>query len=69
MIPSPPPPGGFYPVPGHDDISPFSAFTPFPSRRSVVHSTKGIVSTTNPLATQAGLRILEQGGNAAVCFH
>ncbi|KAI9725463.1 MAG: hypothetical protein M1828_003134 [Chrysothrix sp. TS-e1954] len=37
----------------------------FPSRRSVVHSTKGIVSCTEPLAARAGIRILEQGGNAA----
>ena len=41
-------------------------FIVFPSRRSVVHSTKGIVSTASPLATQAGLRILRDGGNAAV---
>jgi gamma-glutamyltranspeptidase/glutathione hydrolase len=41
-------------------------FTVFPSRRSVVHGTKGIVSTTSPLATEAGLRILRAGGNAAV---
>lgn len=41
-------------------------FTIFPSRRSVVHGTKGVVSTTSPLATQAGLRILREGGNAAV---
>lgn len=41
-------------------------FVKFPSRRSVVHSTKGIVSTTSPLATEAGLQILRDGGNAAV---
>ncbi|KAK4452599.1 gamma-glutamyltranspeptidase [Podospora aff. communis PSN243] len=40
-------------------------FTAFPSRRSVVHSTKGIVSTISPLANEAGLKILRQGGNAA----
>lgn len=40
-------------------------FTVFPSRRSVVHGTKGVVSTASPLATQAGLRILREGGNAA----
>ncbi|KAF8244497.1 gamma-glutamyltranspeptidase [Wilcoxina mikolae CBS 423.85] len=40
-------------------------FVPFPSRRSVVHSTNGIVSCTQPLAAQAGLRILREGGNAA----
>ena len=36
-----------------------------PSRRSVVHSTRGIVSSTQPLAARAGVRILEKGGNAA----
>ncbi|KAL8782590.1 MAG: hypothetical protein Q9213_005268 [Squamulea squamosa] len=40
-------------------------FIPFPSRRSVVHSTKGIVACTQPLAAQAGQRILRDGGNAA----
>lgn len=47
-------------------ISEESPFIPFPSRRSVVHSTRGIVSCTNPLAAQAGLDILREGGNAAV---
>ncbi|CAN6598170.1 hypothetical protein TRVA0_001S05402 [Trichomonascus vanleenenianus] len=37
----------------------------FNSRRSVVYSTKGIVSSTQPLASAAGLKILENGGNAA----
>lgn len=41
-------------------------FVIFPSRRSVVHSAKGIVSSTQPLASQAGIRILNEGGNAAV---
>jgi hypothetical protein len=36
------------------------------SRRSVVHSTRGIVSSSQPLASQAGIQILQQGGNAAV---
>jgi len=40
-------------------------FTHFASRRSVVHSTKGIVSCTQPLATAAGIDILRKGGNAA----
>lgn len=40
-------------------------FVHFASRRSVVHSTKGIVSCTQPLATAAGIDILRQGGNAA----
>lgn len=50
---------GKYPTAG-------GVFINFPSRRSVVHSTKGIVSTTSPLATEAGLQILRDGGNAAV---
>lgn len=40
-------------------------FAKFPSRRSVVHSTKGIVSSTQPLATQCGLDVLRKGGNCA----
>ena len=40
-------------------------FIYFPSRRSVVHSTNGIVACTQPLAAQAGQRILRAGGNAA----
>nr|OQO25463.1 hypothetical protein B0A51_07848 [Rachicladosporium sp. CCFEE 5018] len=40
-------------------------FTYFPSRRSVVHSTKGIVSSTQPLASACGLEVLRKGGNAA----
>lgn len=41
-------------------------FISFPSRRSVVHSTEGIVSCTQPLAARLGLQILQKGGNAAV---
>lgn len=37
----------------------------FPSRRSTVHSTQGIVACSQPLAGHAGQRILAQGGNAA----
>lgn len=40
-------------------------FVSFPSRRSVVHSANGIVTCTQPLAAQAGQRILRAGGNAA----
>ncbi|KAL4930743.1 gamma-glutamyltransferase family protein [Aspergillus undulatus] len=40
-------------------------FAPFASRRSTVHSTKGIVTCTQPLAAAAGQKILDQGGNAA----
>ncbi|KAH8602243.1 putative gamma-glutamyltransferase ywrD [Bisporella sp. PMI_857] len=38
---------------------------PFTSRRSVVHSTEGIVACTQPLAARAGLKVLAAGGNAA----
>lgn len=40
-------------------------FIAFPSRRSVVHSLKGIVCSTQPLASNCGLRVLQQGGNCA----
>lgn len=49
---------GSYPARG-------AAFGAIPSRRSVVHGVKGIVSTVSPLANDAGLRILRAGGNAA----
>ena len=41
-------------------------FIRFASRRSVVHSTKGMVACTQPLAAAAGVEILRKGGNAAV---
>ncbi len=37
----------------------------FRSRRSNVLSTRGMVATSQPLAAQAGLQILQAGGNAA----
>jgi gamma-glutamyltranspeptidase/glutathione hydrolase len=37
----------------------------YPSRRSVVMGFGGVVATSQPLAAQAGLRMLLQGGNAA----
>ncbi len=37
---------------------------PYPSRRSVVMGDGGAVATSQPLASQAGLRALLQGGNA-----
>lgn len=40
-------------------------FIDFPSRRSVVHSANGMVACTQPLAAEAGQRILRDGGNAA----
>lgn len=36
----------------------------YPSRRSVVYSRRGMVCTSQPLAAQAGLDMLKQGGNA-----
>ena len=39
-------------------------FTRFPSRRSVVYGSKGIVAASQPLAVEAGLEILRKGGNA-----
>lgn len=41
-------------------------FQPFASRRSVVYGTKGVVSSSQPLATEAGLEILRKGGNAGI---
>ncbi|KAK3995042.1 putative gamma-glutamyltransferase YwrD [Cladorrhinum sp. PSN332] len=40
-------------------------FMKWPSRRSVVHSTKGMVACTQPLAAKCGIDILNAGGNAA----
>ncbi|KAI0756704.1 gamma-glutamyltranspeptidase [Daedaleopsis nitida] len=40
-------------------------FSRFPSRRSVVYGSKGIVAASQPLAVEAGLEILRKGGNAA----
>lgn len=37
----------------------------FVSRRSMVVGRRGMVAASNPLASQAGLRILREGGNAA----
>ena len=41
-------------------------FMKFASRRSPVHSTKGIVACTQPLAAKCGIDILQAGGNCAV---
>lgn len=38
---------------------------PFNSRRSPLYSRNGIVATSQPLATAAGLEVLSKGGNAA----
>ncbi|MGR0278340.1 gamma-glutamyltransferase family protein [Marinomonas dokdonensis] len=37
---------------------------PFTSQRNAVYSTNGMVATSQPLAAQAGLNILQKGGNA-----
>ena len=37
---------------------------PYPSRRNVVYARNGMVATSQPLAAQAGLQVLQTGGNA-----
>lgn len=44
--------------------NPEFVFQQFPSRRSVVYGTKGVVSSSQPLATEVGLEILRRSGNA-----
>lgn len=39
-------------------------YYPYPSRRSSVYARNGMVATSQPLAAQAGLEIMKQGGNA-----
>ncbi|WP_372882147.1 gamma-glutamyltransferase family protein [Psychromonas sp.] len=41
-----------------------STLYPFASQRNAVYSTNGMVATSQPLAAQAGLSILQKGGNA-----
>lgn len=45
--------------------NPNTPFNQFGSRRSVVHSTNGMIACTQPQAARCGLKILDQGGNAA----
>ena len=40
------------------------SFYEYPSRRNVVYARKGMVATGQPMAAQAGLEILQKGGNA-----
>lgn len=47
---------------------PDRVFQRFPSRRSQVYSSKGIVACSQPLAAQAGLEILRKGGNAGMFY-
>src|ERR1700755_2779149 len=44
-------------------MPPFTADLPFPSRRAPVYA-RQVVATSHPLAAQAGLAMLQQGGNA-----
>lgn len=37
---------------------------PYPSRRMALYARRGAVGTSHPLASQAGIRMLEKGGNA-----
>ncbi len=37
---------------------------PYPSRRNAVFGKNGMVATSQPLAAQAGLNVLQKGGNA-----
>ncbi|MCL2426952.1 MAG: gamma-glutamyltransferase family protein [Oscillospiraceae bacterium] len=37
---------------------------PFPSRRRTLYAKRGLVGSTHPVASEAGLHILRQGGNA-----
>jgi len=39
-------------------------YNPYPSARAVHYGKKGMVATSQPLAAQAGLDIIKQGGNA-----
>lgn len=39
-------------------------YYPYPSRRSMVFAGRGLVAASQPLAAQAGLEVMKQGGNA-----
>jgi gamma-glutamyltranspeptidase/glutathione hydrolase len=40
-------------------------YMPFNSQRSPVYGSRGMVASSQPLASEAGMRILQRGGNAA----
>ncbi|KAJ2448337.1 hypothetical protein GGF42_005140 [Coemansia sp. RSA 2424] len=42
-----------------------NSHVPYTSRRSAIYGTRYMVASTQPLASQAGVAILERGGNAA----
>ena len=46
--------------------SPSEQLYAFSGRRSVVYGTKGVVASSQPLATEVGLEILRKGGNAGM---
>ncbi|QQK78729.1 gamma-glutamyltransferase family protein [Salicibibacter cibi] len=39
-------------------------YHPYPSKRSPIYSQRGMVATSQPLASEAGLEMLKKGGNA-----
>lgn len=45
-------------------LSFFDKEYPFPSRKNMQYAKNGMVATSQPLASEAGLQILRQGGNA-----
>src|SRR4051812_38072649 len=49
---------------GHEGASPMARWSGRPLSRPMALGTHGVVSTGHALATQAGLRVLQDGGNA-----
>ena len=41
-----------------------SLYNPYPATRVPVYAKHGMVATVQPLAAQAGLSVLQKGGNA-----
>ena len=46
------------------DLTNDATWMPYPSRRNVIYSSKGMVCASQPLAAQAGLDMIKLGGNA-----